>query len=393
MSASIYYQSGQVVLDNNGAVAPGAKLYFFDATTTTPRTTYSDADLTSQRTHPVVADGYGRIPVIYLAYGSFDVKLTTSGGTQLFYQTDIANPAPFDDTTTFDTTTVLTTGDIFCSLINGLRTGAVRLNGRTIGNVTSSATERANDDTINLFAFIWNNCANAQAAVSGGRGISAAVDFAASKRITLPDYRACALVGFDDMGNTAASLLGSAPVVSGSTILGGSILGANTHTLTTAQLPSVTPAGTISQITPAGTVASVTPTGSVAAPTFTGTLATLTATGTVGITDNRTWATTNSIYSTGANGARAAGTEFSLSAAAQSVTTTGGSISGSFTGTGFSYTPAGSNSAPAFTGNALASQAFTGTPTTPTFTGSSFGSGTAHNNLARSGLVTWFIKL
>jgi hypothetical protein len=375
MSASIYSQSGQVVFDNNGTVAPGAKLYFFDANTTTPRTTYSDVDLTAQRTHPVVADGYGRIPTIYLAYGSFDVKLTTTGGTQLFYQIDIANPAPFDDTTTFDTTTVLTTGDIFPGLANSTRTGAVRLNGRTIGNVTSSATERANDDTINLFAYIWNGLANAQAAVSGGRGASAAADFAASKRITLPDYRGCSLVGYDDMGNTAASLLGSAPVVSGGPTTAGSILGANTHTLLTAHLPVTTPAGTVTKPTISGTAA---------AQTFTGSGATLTATGSVSISDTRTWATSNSIYSTGANGARAAGTEFSLAAAAQAVTTTGGSISGSFTGSGFSYTPAGTNASSALTASL---------DSTPTFTGTPFGSGTAHNIVARSGLVTWLIKL
>jgi hypothetical protein len=178
-----------------------------------------------------VADGNGRIPTIYLAYGSFDVKLTTTGGTQLFYQTDIANPAPFDDTTTFDTTTVLTTGDIFP--LDKQRARA-RFGSTAARSATSHHPQPSGRMTTRSICLhiIWNGLANAQAAVSGGRGASAAADFAASKRITLPDYRGCSLVGFDDMGNTAASLLGSAPVVSGSTILPGSILGANTHTIT-----------------------------------------------------------------------------------------------------------------------------------------------------------------
>lgn len=371
---NIHFQSGQSVFDNNGVIAPGAKLYFFEANTTTPLTTYSDADLTSERTHPVLADGYGRIPAIYLPFGSYDVQAKTSGGTQLFYYTEIANPEPFDDTTTFDTATVLTTGDIFFSLKNGTRTGAVRLNGRTIGNTNSLATERADPDTSDLFSFLWSNLANGQAAVSGGRGASSAEDFAANKTITLPDFRGCGPVGFDDMGNTAASLLGSAPVVSGSTILAGSILGANTHTISTANLPVTTPAGSIS--TPSIS-------GSAAAQTFTGTGATLTATGNVGISDTRTWATSNSIYPTGGVQGFAAGAVIAVAAAAQAVTATGGSISGSFTGTGFSYTPAGTN----------ASSTLTATSSTPTFTGTSFGSGTAHNILARSGLCTWHIKL
>lgn len=116
----------------------------------------------------------------------------------------------------------------------------MRCNGRTIGSAASSATERANADTADLYAYLWNNYANAQLPVATGRGATAAADFAANKAITLPDHRGASLVGFDDMGNTAASLLGSAPVVSGSGILAGSILGANTHTLLTAETPAHT---------------------------------------------------------------------------------------------------------------------------------------------------------
>lgn len=47
----------------------------------------------------------------------------------------------------------------------------------------------------------------------------------------------------------------------------------------------------------------------------------------IAISDTRTWATDNAIYSTGASGARGAGSEFSLTATRQGVSTTGGALS------------------------------------------------------------------
>ncbi|CAB4187740.1 hypothetical protein UFOVP1157_60, partial [uncultured Caudovirales phage] len=88
-------------------------------------------------------------------------------------------------------------------------TGWVRGNGRTIGNASSSATERANADTEDLFSFLWDNFANGQCAVSTGRGTSAEADYAANKTIALPDLRGRAFFGLDDMGGAAASRLGT----------------------------------------------------------------------------------------------------------------------------------------------------------------------------------------
>lgn len=64
--------------DDNGDPLPGAKLYFYDAGTTTPRTVYSDAALSVAITQPVVADSAGRFAVIYQTPGTFKYKLTTS---------------------------------------------------------------------------------------------------------------------------------------------------------------------------------------------------------------------------------------------------------------------------------------------------------------------------
>jgi hypothetical protein len=114
----------------------------------------------------------------------------------------------------------------------------VRCNGRSIGSGSSAGTERANADTENLFIYLWNNVTNAAAPVSGGRGATAAEDFAANKTIGIPDLRGAAPFGLPTMGNTNNGLLASTPIVVGSAIDPGSILGANTHTLIGVELAS-----------------------------------------------------------------------------------------------------------------------------------------------------------
>lgn len=120
-------------------------------------------------------------------------------------------------------------------------TGWVRANGRTIGSASSGASERANADTEALFTLLWNSYSNSVCAVSSGRGASAAADFAANKTIGLPDLRGRAFFGLDDMGNSAASRLGS--VITDETTNGASG-GAETVTLAEAELPSHTHTGT-----------------------------------------------------------------------------------------------------------------------------------------------------
>jgi hypothetical protein len=51
---------------NIGVVMPGAKLFFYVPTTTTKRNTYTTSSLGVAHSNPVVADGYGRFPAIWL---------------------------------------------------------------------------------------------------------------------------------------------------------------------------------------------------------------------------------------------------------------------------------------------------------------------------------------
>lgn len=73
--------------------------------------------------------------------------------------------------------------------------GWLNLQGGTIGNAASGGSVRANADTVLLFTYLYTNLSDTLAPVSGGRGASAAADFAANKTITLPDWRNRSPVG------------------------------------------------------------------------------------------------------------------------------------------------------------------------------------------------------
>lgn len=97
--------------------------------------------------------------------------------------------------------------------------------GGTIGNASSGATTRAHADTASLFALAWAlNAADAAIYTSAGapstRGANAAADFAANKRIALPDGRGEWLRGWDNgrsintgrrLGSYEAEMVGPHP--------------------------------------------------------------------------------------------------------------------------------------------------------------------------------------
>lgn len=128
------------------------------------------------------------------------------------------------------------TGDVKLAYDLAEKAGYVRLNGRTIGSAASAGTERANADTEALFLFLWTKDANLT--VSGGRGASAAADFAADKRINLPDWRGRVPVCADGFGSSntgRVSATGDGNPGLDATVLGNAG-GADRITLTVEQL-------------------------------------------------------------------------------------------------------------------------------------------------------------
>lgn len=130
-----------------------------------------------------------------------------------------------------------TTGDFSWRPTSEIKTGWVKANATTIGNASSNATQRANADCANLFAWHWNNFSNTQCPVftSAGapttRGANAAADFAANKQIRVIDARGIAMLGMDTMGGSGTSFYSGVPAVFGNSATPGSIIGETLHSL------------------------------------------------------------------------------------------------------------------------------------------------------------------
>lgn len=92
----------------------------------------------------------------------------------------------------------------------------------TIGNAASSASLRANADTLNLFTVYWDQLTDENAPVSGGRGASALDDFNADKTLQLGVMAGRALVARGAVTTTVRTI--------------GEFFGIEGHAMTLAQL-------------------------------------------------------------------------------------------------------------------------------------------------------------
>lgn len=228
-------------IDPDGDPYAGAKAYFFQPHTTTPMATYTTGALDIPHDHPVVADGDGRFPPIFLPDQTiYRLRITTADDVTLWDIDDISSPTtsiPEPPTSETPEERLWRTGDIKVAWRTSVPSGFVRINGRTIGSPTSGATERANDDCEDLFIHLWNE--DSSLAVSGGRGASAAGDWAAAKTIALPSIRDTALVGMSGMGNSSANIIPASAITGGDGDVLGARGGAATVTLTASQIPEL----------------------------------------------------------------------------------------------------------------------------------------------------------
>lgn len=196
---------GTQITDENGRPLVGGAVYFYEAGTTTPRTIYADPDLTVSQTNPLLIGGNGFVPYGYVGIGKYRYRVVKPNGVPYADFDGIAGAV--------DTAPVLSGGGGGASFVTGQMSlwysdqqvdGWVRCNGRTIGNATSGATERANDDCEALFLYLWTRDAGiGNLTVSSGRGANASGDWAAGKTITLPNSRGASIAVLDGFGNTA----------------------------------------------------------------------------------------------------------------------------------------------------------------------------------------------
>ena len=71
----------ETAIDSNGDVISGAKLFIYEAGTTTKLTTYSDSALTIANANPLIADSAGRFVTIYGNPDDYKFVLTTAEDT------------------------------------------------------------------------------------------------------------------------------------------------------------------------------------------------------------------------------------------------------------------------------------------------------------------------
>lgn len=230
-------------VDQQGRPLVGGKLYLYNAGTITPATAFKDFNLTTgqELPFPVELDEWGQIPPFYLADGFYRARLTNaSGGTVLFDVNQLPAVGNLSGGTetpaTVDPTALIQTGFELFLRRTGSLSGFVRGNGRTIGNSSSGATERANNDCQALFEWYWNNFSDALNPVIGGRGSSATSDWNAGKQITLPDYKGKLLIGANQMGSGSNGSNSDPSFATPDTVA--STGGASTVTLTIDHIPS-----------------------------------------------------------------------------------------------------------------------------------------------------------
>lgn len=242
MAGTIFGLGLSQQFDLIGDFLSGGLLSIFEVGSTTPVDVYQDTALTVLHPFPIVLDAYGRVPAFWVADGSYRARLTDAADVSIFDVDNILAIGPSDGGgggggggSTVDPNALLATMDVIWSPRDGTRTGFVRCNGRTIGSSSSGATERAAADCEDLFEALWNALANAQAAVSTGRGANAAADFAANKTIALPDLRGRAPFGLDDMGGARANRITDDTIVDADTP--GVSGGEETHLLTLDESP------------------------------------------------------------------------------------------------------------------------------------------------------------
>jgi microcystin-dependent protein len=271
--AGYWAQSRTQILDQNDNLIIGALAYFYEATTSTPMSVYSSADLGTPNvhTHPVVADGNARWPQVFfddtdpdpddpLVSGRrfYDVKVTDAAGVLIYYDRSV----PIIGTVTgegggggggvpVDQNALAKTGDVkmkFCRAADPADAGWVRMNGGTISKGGSGGTEFADASTQDLFVHLYAH-GELICPVAGRTG-NALTDFNAGLKLTLPDMRGRAPFGVDAMGNGAPSTgVGSnliapayvdtpipAPGIARDTV--GAVGGEDDIALATAQMPA-----------------------------------------------------------------------------------------------------------------------------------------------------------
>ncbi|MGB7337070.1 MAG: hypothetical protein WBD01_14885, partial [Salaquimonas sp.] len=155
--SSQLFPPGYQIEDKNGKALSGAKLYIYDAGTTTDASTFLDDALSSPATQPIVADAAGRIAAFYVASGQkYKVVAKTSADVPLYTDDDIS-PA-------------ISSGGATLPVSSGGTGSATAAGARTNLSVPSQATVTALSSTVSAIS-----TEQAEATWEAGTGTTATI--------------------------------------------------------------------------------------------------------------------------------------------------------------------------------------------------------------------------
>ncbi len=215
MAAILAPLARQRFFDEDGAPLAGGFLYTYEAGGEVPKATYTDDSAETENENPIELDANGECDV-WILPGYYKFVLKDADEVTQWTKDRISLPIVENG---------FSTGDLKPTTKIVADTGWVLMNDLTIGNAESGATGRANADTEDLYLHLWNTFANAQCAVSTGRGASAAVDYADGKTLALPKALGRALCVYGAGSGLTSRVIGLAT-------------GTETHTLATSEIPS-----------------------------------------------------------------------------------------------------------------------------------------------------------
>lgn len=88
-------------LDSQGSTLAGAKVYFYESSTSTPLDTFSDEALTVANLNPVICDGDGRLPNTFLQDAQYKVRMDTAADVTIWERDPVAPTADVINDVTF----------------------------------------------------------------------------------------------------------------------------------------------------------------------------------------------------------------------------------------------------------------------------------------------------
>lgn len=220
VSGAVAVVTGTEAASPSPPAIPAGKVPMAQVLLQTSTTVIGNSMLTDER-------DLGSLGLASGAYTAVGTAATQNVGTSAgnVVQLDSSARLPAVDGSQLINISAFSTGDVKLTVKTAADAGWVMMNDGTIGSASSGGTTRANADCQNLFTVLWNGVSNTNCSVSGGRGASAAADWAANKTIQLPKTlgRALAIAG-SGAGLTTRNL--------------GDTVGEETHTLTQAEMPS-----------------------------------------------------------------------------------------------------------------------------------------------------------